>query len=105
MTDTTTYTATLTITSVDDSEDIRVNVDSEPSAVERVTEGRGLPAAYSAMRDVQRFLHMTSRRESFNMDDREFFNLPACEQMRAIKQAADEAACSVVVERTSLLDV
>lgn len=102
MTDNTTYTATLTITSVGDSPEVSVNVSSEPSAVDRVVEGRGLPAAYSAMRDVQQFINMAGYRESFNMRDEEFFSLPECEQMKVIEEAANSAENTVVVNRMSI---
>lgn len=105
MTDNTTYTATLTITSVGDSPEVTIGVTSEPSAVGRVAEGRGLPAAYSAMRDVQQFMHMAGRRESFNMRDEEFFNLPECEQMKVIEEAAKSAENTIVVDRVSLSSV
>ena len=99
MTDTTTYTATLSISSTGESNKVEINVSTEPSAVPLLREGKQLPAAYQAMRDVQKFIHAASSRGSFNMDDDEFFNLPAHEQMDVIKRVAAEAEDTVVVSR------
>ena len=100
MTDTTTYTATITITSNGDDSAIKVAVATDPSAVQRVVEGRGLPAAYQAARDVQRFISMTSsEHRSFNMTDRELECLSEEDRMAAIREAAQAVSNTLLVGR------
>lgn len=100
MTDTTTYTATITITSIGDDNSINVGVSTDPSAVPRVKAGKGLPAAYEAARDIQRFIDLTTKqRRSFNMNDHEFNQLDEDSQMAAIRAAAEEASSTIRVVR------
>lgn len=100
MTDTTTYTATITITSIGDDNSITVDVGTDPSAVQRITEGKGLPAAYEAARDIQRFVNMTTTsRRSFNMTDRELDKLDEEGRMAAIREAAESARYTMLATR------
>lgn len=105
MTDTTTYTATITITSTGDDSAINVGVSTDPSAVSRVVEGRGLPAAYQAARDIQRFISLTSsEHRSFNMTDRELECLSEEDRMAAIREAAESVCDTLLVGRYPLND-